>query len=243
MVAGMSLWTALSDLVGRLQIPQITGTVGGLVDRIVEAVRSLVTDSEESRQVAFTVSMIALAAKIAKADGVVTRDEVDVVRRLFVVPENERANVARLFNLARQDVAGFEHYAEKLRKLYDDDPVLMEDVLDGLFTIATADGLVHEHEDVFLERVAEIFGIDRSVFLTIHARHVRPDATEPWVVLGVRRGATQDEIKKAWRRLVAENHPDRLVARGVPAECIRLATDRVATINAAYEILQREPVA
>jgi DnaJ like chaperone protein len=238
----MSLWTVLSDLVGRLQIGQFTDAVGGVVDRIVETVRGLVRDTPESRQVAFTVSMIALAAKMAKADGVVTADEVDVVRRLFVVPESERANVARLFNLAKQDVAGFEHYAARLRKLYDDDPVLMEDVLDGLFTIATADGYVHEHEDLFLERVAEIFGVDRAVYVRIHARHVRPDAADPFVVLGLPRGASPDEVKRAWRRLVSENHPDRLIARGVPEECIRLANDRIATINAAYEALQRERV-
>jgi DnaJ like chaperone protein len=235
----MSLWSALSDIVGRLQI---NGTVGGVVDRIVETVRGLVGGTAESRQVAFTVSMIALAAKIAKADGVVTEDEVRVVRRLFVVPDSERRNVARLFNLAKQDVAGFETYAARLKKLYDDDPVLMEDVLDGLFTIATADGFVHEHEDLFLERVAEIFGVDRRVYLRIHARHVRPDATDPWVVIGVPRGSPPDEVKRAWRRLVNENHPDRLIARGVPQECIRLANDRIATINAAYETIQREHV-
>jgi DnaJ like chaperone protein len=235
----MSLWTVISDVVGRLNV---THAVGGLVDRLVEAVRGLVGGTEENKQVAFTVSMIALAAKMAKADGVVTEDEVSVVRRLFEVPETERRNVARLFNLAKQDVAGFEAYAERLKRLYDDDPVLMQEVLDGLFVIATADGYVHEHEDAFLARVAEIFGIDRRTFGTIRARHVRPDAADPYVVLGIARGARPAEVRRAWLRLVGESHPDRLAARGVPAECLELANPRVAALNAAYEQIERDLV-
>ena len=237
----MSIWTRLADVVSRLAASAGAGA-GGLADKLVETVRSLVGGTPEARQVAFTVSMIALAAKIAKADGVVTRDEVEVVRRLFVVPDEERANVARLFNLARQDVAGYEAYASRLRRLYEDDPQLMEEVLDGLFTIATADGLVHEEEDAFLRVVADIFGIGPEAWTRIHERHVRPDAADPYVILGVARGASPEEVKRAFRRLVAENHPDRLHARGVPEECVRLANDRMATIVAAYRSIEGELV-
>ncbi len=231
----MSIWTRLSEIVGRLQ-----SAGGSVADRLVETVRSLVGGTPEGRQVAFTVSMIALAAKIAKADGVVTEDEVSVVRRLFDVPEDEKRNVARLFNLAKQDVAGYEAYAAKLKRLYEGDRDLMEDVLDGLFTIATADGLVHEEEDAFLEVVARIFGIPEDAYRRIHERHVRPDAADPWVVLGVPRGSPPEVVRRAWRRLVADNHPDRLMAHGVPPECIRLANDRMARINAAWAAVGRE---
>jgi DnaJ like chaperone protein len=234
----MSLWTDLSALIQRLQ----TGA-GDLADRIVETVRGLVGGTAESRQLAFTISLIALSAKMAKADGVVTEDEVSVVRRLFDVPDSERRNVARLFNLAKQDVAGFETYAARLKGLYEDDPQLMEDVLDGLFVIAAADGYVHEREDAFLARVSEIFGLDRATFARVEARYVRPDAADPYVVLGLPRGSPPDEVKRAWRRLVAESHPDRLQAHGVPPEALKLANDRLARINAAYERIRREPVA
>lgn len=236
MFALMSLWSRLSEIVARLPAVE---TVSNAFDRVVEAVRATVSPVER-REVAFTVSMIALSAKMAKADGVVTADEVSVVKRLLVVPESERANVARLFNLAKRDVAGFEAYARRIEELHRDDPAMLEEVLDGLFVIAGADGLVHESERAFLEHVADIFHVSTAAFGRIMARHVRPEASDPFVVLGVPRTAGPEEIKRAWRRQVAENHPDRLHARGVPAECIRLATERVAALNAAYERIERE---
>ena len=232
----MSLWSSLSDIVARLPSMQ---SVGGMIERAFDAVRASL-DGPERRQVAFTIAMIALSAKMAKADGVVTSDEVDVVKRLFVVPETERANVARLFNLAKQDVAGFETYAGKIERLHRDEPELLEEILDGLFVIAAADGVIHERELGFLEVVADVFHLSTAAFGRIMARHVQPDRSDPHVVLGVPRGASVEEIKRAWRKAVAETHPDRLIARGVPAECIRLATDRMAALNAAYERLQRE---
>ncbi len=232
----MSLWTRLSEIVARLPGAE---AVAGAFDRVVEAVRATVSP-QERREVAFTIAMIALSAKMAKADGVVTSDEISVVKRLLIVPEAERANVARLFNLAKQDAAGFEAYARRIEALCHDQPELLEDVLDGLFVIAGADGLVHDRERDFLERVADIFHVSTAAFGRIMARHVKPEETDPFVVLGVPRTATPEDVKRAWRRQVAENHPDRLHSRGVPAECIRLATERVAALNAAYDRIERE---
>lgn len=233
----MVLWSRLSDALARLPF---TSAVGSVVDRLVEAVRSLSGSSREGRELAFTIAMIALAAKMAKADGVVTADEVSVVKRLFVVPDAEKANVARLFNLAKQDVAGFEAYADRIRRLHETDPDLLEDILDGLFTIAAADGVMHEREDMFLAEVAQIFAVDERAFRRLRARHLVTDGGDPYLVLGVNRSMSHEEIKRAWRRAVSDNHPDRLHARGVPQACIKLATDRVAALNAAFDQIARE---
>jgi DnaJ like chaperone protein len=188
---------------------------------------------------AFTIAIIALGAKMAKADGVVTRDEEEAFQRVFRVPPGEEANVRRIFNLARQDTAGFEIYAGQIARMFRGNPAVLEDILDGLFEIAKADGVFHPGEVAFLERVAEIFGFAPNEFRRIRASHF-PDASDPYVILGVAHNASGEEIKRTWRMLVRENHPDSLMARGVPEEFIKLANDKLAAINAAYEKIVEE---
>lgn len=214
---------------------------------VVEAVRTLLEgDPETRRQVAFSVAMIALSAKMAKADGIVTTAEVDAFRDVFKFPADQAANVARLYNLARQDVAGYEAYAEKMAALCvscERNCPILEDIIDGLFHIAKADGLIHEKEMAFLSRVAEIFGMAVERFEQITARHVHIDGRDPYKVLGV---SPQDDfptIRKRYRVLASENHPDTLIARGVPAEFQRIANDRMAVLNAAYAEIEKERVA
>lgn len=183
----------------------------------------------------FTIAMIGLSAKMAKADGIVTEDEVRVFERLFRVDPVEAANVRRIFNMARGDTAGYEAYAGQIARLYAGNPALLEDILDGLFEIAKADGVLHPGEQAFLENVADIFGFAPNEFRRIRASHFAPDAADPYVVLGVAYDASNDEIKHTYRMLVRENHPDRMMGRGVPPEFVQLATDKLAAINAAYE--------
>lgn len=189
--------------------------------------------------IAFTIAIIALGAKMAKADGVVTGDEEEAFRQYFRVPPQDEANVRRIFRLARQDTAGFESYARQIAGIYRGNPAVLEDILDGLFEIAKADGIFHPGEQAFLERVAEIFGFAPNEFRRIRASHF-PDKEDPYLILGVTHVATEDEIKSTYRLLVRENHPDKLIARGVPPEFIKLANDKLAAINAAYEKILQE---
>ncbi|WP_186394142.1 DnaJ family molecular chaperone [Stappia sp. TSB10GB4] len=223
----MNIWSAINAVAAAI------GAGGAqIVDRIVQFIVS-VGEGRGDRAVAFTVAMIALSAKMAKADGVVTGDEEIAFLEVFDIPAGEERNVARLFNLAKQDVAGFETYAERLAALFPDDPEIRIDILDALFHIAKADGVVHEYEVAYLERIAEIFGLDERAFNQILARHVR-GGDDPYKVLGIDGAATDEELKRHYRRLVAETHPDRLIARGVPEEFVRIASDRLAALNVAY---------
>lgn len=230
----MSVW----QFVKRVTAAALTG-----VGDIVEAVRTVFGgDPDLRRRVAFSIAMIALSAKMAKADGVVTQDEIRAFQQIFEIPASERHNVARLYDLAKKDVAGFEAYAERMAGLCGTGRAncgLLEDILDGLFHIAKADGLLHEREGRFLHRVAEIFRIEESHYQSILARHAHLGAADPWLVLGIERDSPFDEVKKRYRKLVAANHPDKLVARGLPEEFIKIATTRVAAINAAYEMIER----
>lgn len=176
---------------------------------------------------------------MARADGVVTRDEVAAFRRIVNVPADEQAHIERLFDLAKQTSAGFEAYAAQIAESFRDEPALLEDVLDGLFLIAAADGAIHEHEHAYLHDVAAIFGIGEAGFARIEARHLRrPD--DPYLVLGASREMSDTELKQLHRRLVTENHPDREIARGLPEEAVGIATRRLAAINAAWDRIEQE---
>ena len=213
------------------------GRIGAALSNLQAALASL-GDSELRRQAAFAIAMIALSAKMAKADGVVTRSEVDAFCRSFAIPEGEERNVQRVYNLAKQDTAGFEAYARDAARLLADEPHILEDILDGLFDIAKADGALHERELAYLQRVAELFGFDEHAFACIRARHVIGGADDPYLVLDADPSWDQAQLRRHYLKLVAENHPDRLVARGVPEEFVRIANDRLAAINTAWERLQ-----
>ena len=235
----MSIWLRIGDFLQKVS----SSASSGIAD-VVEAVRTMFSgDAELRRRVAFSIAMIALSAKMAKADGVVTQDEIRAFQEIFEVPREEARNVSRLYDLAKKDVAGFEFYAQQMAGLCGSGHKncrMLEDILDGLFHIAAADGALHEREGEFLTRVAEIFEIDEAHYRTIMARHVHMGAEDPYLVLGIERGRPFSEVRKRYRQLVAENHPDKLIARGLPQEFIRIATTRVAAINAAYEMIERD---
>ncbi len=228
----MTIWNWIGQAAqgGAGAFSALFGWAGGL----------LVGDPATRRQVSFSVALIALSAKMAKADGIVTADEVAAFRRGFAVPPGEERNVERLFDLARQDVAGFETYARRVAELYDDDCCPLEDVLDGLFVIAKADGAVHEAEMAYLEQVATIFGFSHADFERIAARHVVPEEGDPYLILGVGRDWPFDRIRRHYRQLVVENHPDKVIARGLPEEFVAVANDRLAAINRAWERIEME---
>jgi DnaJ like chaperone protein len=191
------------------------------------------------RDLIFTTGLVALAAKMAKSDGVVVRDEVEAFERIVDVPKAEHERVTRLFDLAKHTSEGFEAYARQIGEAFRDERALLEDVLDGLFHIAKADGAVHEAEFAYVRSVAGLFGFEGVEFDRIAARHVRrPD--DPYLVLGADRSMSDAALKSHYRKLVVENHPDREIARGLPPEAVRIATARLAAINAAWERIAHE---
>lgn len=227
----MSLWSRISDAIAAL-------AKGAPLSAVFDQLRTA-----PERSVAFTIAVIALGAKMAKADGLVTRDEVTVFRKVFQISEADEAGAARVFNLARQDVAGFEDYATRISAMFSDDRETLCDLMEGLFHIAMADGNYHPGEDQFLERVSEIFGLPEAEFRSLRSRFV-PDAVgDPYTVLGVAREANIKDIRAAWRNMVRQNHPDQMIARGVPQEAIKLAEKRLIDINRAWEEIQDLQVA
>jgi DnaJ like chaperone protein len=238
----MSIWGRLAGAAaGFAEGAHMSGPVRGLLG--VFAGGHIFHDDSDSRaqhQVAFTIGVIALGAKMAKADGIVTRDEVIAFKEVFKVPEGEMENVSRIFNLAKQDVVGYEAYANQLASLLKGNRKLLEDVLEGLFHIAMADGVFHPNEEQFLADVAQRFGFSPTEFSYIKARHVGSVRSDPYEVLGIAPDVDDDTLKTHYHKLVRDNHPDMMIARGVPPEFVSLATKKVAAINAAYEAVAKE---
>ncbi|WP_196257795.1 J domain-containing protein [Pelagibacterium limicola] len=230
----MSIWERISAFLGSFS--ERTGLAGGLANALDPD-----TWLPGGRDTAFTMSIIALSAKMAMADGVVSLREVKTFHKLVDIPEGADPHVDRFFALAQQDTAGFETYARKVRKLFIDSPATLEHVLDALFEIATADGFVHSDELDYLRAISDIFGFDAVRFEQIASQHVLlPSGNrDPYAVLGLAPDAPDDELRRAYRRLVAEHHPDRMVAKGVPADLMGLATAKLAAINTAYGDIAR----
>ena len=189
---------------------------------------------------AFSTAVTALGAKLAKADGDASAGEWDAFHEVFHPDPGAEGNVRRLYQLARQTTRGFEGYARRLQKRYHACPQLLEDVLDGLFYIATSDGVMTGDELTYLERVSELFGQSPLVFRRIKATHLGAEADDPYVVLGVAYDATDEAVREAWKARVSEAHPDRARARGLPQEFIEVAEAKAAAINAAYAAAMRE---
>lgn len=192
-----------------------------------------------TRRVAFTIGVIALAAKMAKADGEVSRSEINAFAQVFDLPDSEAENVRRVYNLAKQSVSGFELYARQVAELFTPGAPVLEDLLDGLFHIGKADGAVSQPELDYLAQVAMIFGFDSAAFARLKAQHLGPDLSDPHTILGVTHDATPDAIRIAWRKLVRDHHPDRLQAEGLPPECVIHAEEKIKRINAAYNQLSK----
>jgi DnaJ like chaperone protein len=237
----MSIWTRIAEALSAL-------ARGEPLSAVFDRLRA---DPTPEHSIGFTIAVLALGAKMAKADGSVTKDEVTAFRRIFTFPDGEEAHAAHVFNLARQDVAGFDAYARKIARLFNpegrricaDDHHVLVDILEALFQIAIADGSYHAGEDAFLAHVADEFGLDEPCFHTVRARLVEGAPRDPYDVLGLTREASVAEARKAWKALVRDTHPDVMQSRGVPPEAMKLAERRLQLINEAWREISAKAAA
>ena len=232
----MSIWGKLAAAELLVAGP-IAALLGG---RAAPDDRDKKLDQLAENQVAFTVGVIVLGAKMAKADGVVTTDEVNAFKAAFKVSNAEMKQAARVFNLAKRDVTGYEACAEQLVIVFKGNRKLLGDVLEGLFHIAKADEALHPQEEQFLGQVAKRFGFTDTEFRSIRARHVVDAKRNSYEVLGLEPSVSNEELKSHYRALVADNRPEKLIARGVPEEFVTIAIEKVASINEAYDAIAKQ---
>ncbi|MBI1186516.1 MAG: DnaJ domain-containing protein [Alphaproteobacteria bacterium] len=224
----MSVWSRIIDMAQSVFDPE------------ADAPETSQECAPDPNDVGFTAAVIGLAAKMAKVDGEADEQEMSAAARVFRPPPGEEAAFRRVYTLARQSVHGFESYARQIGRKYRARPCLLEDVLDGLFHIAASDGAVDAAELAYLQTVAEHFGFSELEFRRIKATNLGPDARDPYAVLGLLPGASLEEARQAWRRMAAENHPDRMSQRGAPDAFVKIAEEKTAAINAAYAQIREE---
>jgi DnaJ like chaperone protein len=198
-----------------------------------------------NRETLFAISVIVLSAKLAKADGPVQRTEIDAFKAMFRIPPQNLREVAQMFDEARRDTGGWEPFAERLGEAFADNRAMLEDVLAALFFIARADGPLTKGELRVLQGVHQRFALDNAAWDRAKggrtgAAQRQVEEIDAYAVLGLPATATDEEVRLAWRKLMRENHPDGLAARGVPAEFVDRATRKVADINAAWDRIKRQ---
>jgi DnaJ like chaperone protein len=231
------LWEKITNAIGLGPHAGARAAVADLLGRL--GLDRLFRSGAPHQSAAFTSAFVALAAKMAKADGVAVLAERDAFERFLETPPEDVPRIRRLYDLAKQDTGGFEAYAERIGRLLRDEPKVTRCVLECLIYVACSDGVLHPAEDDFLRIVAEKFGVSRAEFRTMRAMFVR-DAESPYEILGIPPGASDAELKAHFRRLVTELHPDKLIAVGAQPPLVKAATAKLATVNAAYEEILKE---
>ena len=188
----------------------------------------------------FSAAVTALGAKLARADGVADQGEFAAFSEVFQSKDAAQRDVQRLYDLARQTTRGYESYARQIARRYSGCPGVLEDVLDGLFHIAKADGLVTAEETAYIQRVSELFGLSALTFRRIKAAHLGAAADDPYALLDVPADASDETVKAAWKTALSRTHPDRVASQGHSADYVEVAQARSAALNAAYDQVMRE---
>jgi len=190
-------------------------------------------------QQVFALSLIVLSAKLSKADGQVSREELVAVKDKLKIPENELDQVGKIFNKAKEEKAGYEPYAKQIAQIYKGNINVLEEVINILFYIAEADGNVSEPEMKMIENIARIFGLNEIQINGIKESRKSSDKLNPYIVLESKPEDSIEGIRKRYLKLSKEHHPDLLVSKGVPQEVIDESKAKMRAINSAWDQIQK----
>ncbi len=230
----------IGKIIGAIIGYWLWGIYGALIGVVLGHVADyFIAPNSKVKDVDFAVKVIALGAKMAKADGVVTPDEIAAFKEYFQIPESEVKDVAKVFNMAKKDILGYEEYARQVVNLVDNDRQVLESILDGLFYIANADNILHPEEEKFLHSVATIFGFSEEDFKYVLAYHSKALKGNPYGCLGVAPDISDRDLIKHHRKLVRDHHPDVLLGKGLPAALVAEQEKKLARYNAAFDYIKK----
>ena len=237
----MSIW---GSLIGGFVGFSFAGPIGALIGsmlggRISSARRSSFQRSFAHSQQVFAVALIILTAKLAKADGHVSREELIAIKDKLKIPEHEMDQVGKIFNKAKEDSLGYEPYAQQIAQIYRNNPVVLDEIINTLFYIAEADSNVSNSELAMIRNIAKIFDLSESQFEGIKESRKGSDKLNPYIVLGCSPKDDFTTIRKKYLQLSKEHHPDVLVSKGVPQEVIEESKKKMRAINSAFDQIEK----
>jgi len=228
-MVGLSLGGPFGMLLGSI--------IGGKISRARSGARNFGTFAQP--QQVFALSLIVLSAKLSKADGQVSKEELIAVRDKLKIPENEINNVGKIFNKAKEESSGYEPYAQQIAQIYKNNLNVLEEVINILFYIAEADGNTSQSELNMIQHIAQIFGLSQSQFNSIRESRKSSDKLNPYIVLESKPEENLQTIRKKYLKLSKEHHPDILISKGVPKEVIEESKKKMRAINSAWDQIQK----
>ena len=238
----MSIWGSLiGGMIGFSFGGPFGMLLGSLIGGKISRARSRNTNfgSFAQPQQIFALSLIVLSAKLSKADGQVSKEELVAVRDKLKIPDNEIEQVGKIFNKAKEESTGYEPYARQISQIYKSNPNVLEEVINILFYIAEADGNISQSELNMIQNIAEIFGLNDTQFNSIKESRKSSDKLNPYIVLGCNPDDNLQNIRKKYLKLSKEHHPDLLRSKGVPQEVIEESKKKMRSINSAWDQIQK----
>ncbi len=228
-MVGLSLGGPFGMLLGSI--------IGGKISRARSGARNFGAFAQP--QQVFALSLIVLSAKLSKADGKVSKEELIAVRDKLKIPENEIEQVGKIFNKAKEESSGYEPYAQQIAQIYKNNLNVLEEVINILFYIAESDGSVSQSELDMIQNIAKIFGLNQSQFNSIKESRKTSDKLNPYIVLESKPEEDMQTIRKKYIKLSKEHHPDTLINKGVPKEVIEESKKKMRIINSAWNQIQK----
>ena len=237
----MSIW---GNLVGGFIGFSFAGPIGALIGSIIggkvsSARRGGFRQGFAQSQQIFAISLVILTAKLAKADGQVSKEELIAIKEKLKIPDHEIDQVGKIFNKAKEDSLGYEPYAKQIAQIYQNNPVVLDEVINILFYIAESDGKVSNSELAMIKNIAQIFNLTDIQFEGIKESRKGSDKLNPYIVLGCTSNDDFATIRKRYLQLSKEHHPDALISKGVPKEVIEESKKKMRAINSAFDKIEK----
>ena len=237
----MTIW---GNLVGGFIGFSFAGPIGALIGSIIggkisSARRGGFRQNFAQSQQIFAISLVILTAKLAKADGKVSKEELIAIKEKLKVPDHEIDQVGKIFNKAKEDSLGYEPYAKQIAQIYQNNPAVLDEVINILFYIAESDGKVSNSELAMIKNIAQIFNLTDIQFEGIKESRKGSDKLNPYIVLGCTSNDDFATIRKRYLQLSKEHHPDALISKGVPEEVIEESKKKMRAINSAFDKIEK----